>query len=371
MGYFAAIAAIMGTIIGAGILGIPYVIVKSGFGIGSILLIIVFLMMLIIMLYFGEIVLRTRDRHHLSGYAEKYLGKNGKRAMMISIFLGIYSALLAYLIGEGESLSFFIFGSVNYALELGLLFWFLLAFVSYFGIKSLKKGESIGVLFVLALVVSILLLYIGKIDYSNLSYNNFDNFYAPFGVILFAFLGFSIIPEIKDILSGERGKMKGVIFAAMTAVLIIYFLFSFVVVGVKGQDTPQLATLALGRPFVLLGILTMFTAYLSLSNVLIDSFMIDFGHSRIDSWIYTAFLPGLLYAVFKSFGIGSFVKILGVGGVLSGGLAGILILMMHKRAKEFGDRDPEYSVPYYWFAALFIGLLFVVGAGFEIWNLLF
>ena len=102
---FSAVAVLMGAIIGAGVLGIPYVIAQSGFKIGLIHLIIIGIIMAILMLYLGEITLRTKKDHQLAGYAEKYLGKKGKIIMAAAFGFGIYASLTAYLIGEGESLA--------------------------------------------------------------------------------------------------------------------------------------------------------------------------------------------------------------------------------------------------------------------------
>src|SRR3989338_6366946 len=114
---YQAISILDGTIIGAGVLGIPYVVMQSGFGIGLINIFLIAFVMTIILLYLGEIGLRTKADHHLTGYANLYLGKKGKILMFIAFVFGIYSALLAYLIGEGESFSQLIFSSPQYSLN--------------------------------------------------------------------------------------------------------------------------------------------------------------------------------------------------------------------------------------------------------------
>src|SRR3989338_2778130 len=193
--YFVAVAAIMGTMIGAGILGIPYVVKQAGFGIGVFHLILVALIIVLSMLYLGEIA------------------------------FGIYSAALAYLIGVSESLSFLLYGHVGYSLGLGVLFWVILSFVVYFGVGALKEAESIGIILVFVLVASIVLLFWRQVNFANLSYNNFNNVFVPFGVVLFAYLGFSIIPEVREILSGEKRAMKKAIISAIALVFLIYFIF--------------------------------------------------------------------------------------------------------------------------------------------------
>src|SRR3989344_3960854 len=100
---FSAISILMGTVIGAGVLGIPYVISKSGFTIGLLHLIIIGIIISVISLYLGEIALRTKENHQLTGYVEKYLGKKGKNIMLFVLAFDICAALVAYLVGEGES----------------------------------------------------------------------------------------------------------------------------------------------------------------------------------------------------------------------------------------------------------------------------
>ncbi len=363
-----AVAALIGTIIGAGVLGIPYVIVQSGFGIGFFHLVLILVMMVITMLYLGEIALRTKTNHHLAGYAEKYLGKKGKILMFLSLIFGIYSAILAYLIAEGESWSFLLFNTTQYEFYAGLIFWLVLSAITYFGLKAMEEGEVIGVMLIFLMIISIVVLFWNKIDAGNLSYVNMKNFFVPFGVILFAYLGFTAIPEIERILGKEKRLMKKTIISANLIAFVIYTIFALVVVGVKGAETPELATLALGKPFVLLGIATMFTSYLALSIALIDTMRFDFSFSKRKAWLSVISAPIIIYTILQFFNIASFVKILGIGGVISGGLTAILILFMARNAKKLGDREPEYSIPYSRILTWILLVIFAVGTILELVN---
>ncbi len=95
---FRAMATLVGTVIGAGIFGIPYVIAKIGFLPGIFYLLILSALVLILNLIYGEIILRTHGDHQLTGYGEIYLGKRGKFLATLAIFTAAYGALLAYLI---------------------------------------------------------------------------------------------------------------------------------------------------------------------------------------------------------------------------------------------------------------------------------
>lgn len=364
---FFAISALIGTIIGAGFLGIPYIVMKSGFGIGLLHLIFIALAVAITMLYMGEIVSRTKKTHQLAGYAEKYLGKKGKIWMNISVIFGIYSALIAYLIGEGNSLSYLFFGTTNYTLHFGIMLWAILSLISYFGLKILEKEESVGIIIIFLILISITFLFWNKIDINNLSYNNSENFLAPFGVILFSFLGFSIVPEIKRILGKEKA-MKRVIISGYAVALFVYILFTVLVLGTQGKNTPEIATLALGKPFILLGIITMFNAYLALSTALTDSFRLDMKKSKKSAWLYTISVPIVLFIILNIIQKAEFTNIIGIGGAITGTIAAILILLMAEKAKLKGDKKPDYAISYSKILAVIITIIFLIGTVFEIIN---
>ena len=367
---FTALAVLLGTIIGAGILGIPYVVMKSGFAIGAVHIVLIGILMTIIMLYLGEIVLRTKSTHQLPGYAEKYLGHKGKVMMLLATIFGVFSAIVAYLIAEGRSLSYLFFNSPNYEFQMGIIFLFALSAITFFGIKALEEGEILGVLFVFLTIISIAVYFANKINIDNLKYLSLNNFFAPFGVILFAFLGFVAIPEIKRVLGERKQLMKSTIIGAHVIVIIIYLIFAAVVLGFKGSSTPEIATIALGKPFILLGIITMFTAYLSISTAMIDTLRFDFKKSKKLAWFYTVLIPLLLFIILSIAKQTAFTTILGIGGVLSGGFTAILILSMIKQAKKHGNAKPPYSMPYSKILNVILIAIFAAGAILEIINII-
>lgn len=367
---FIATCTLIGSAIGAGVLGIPYVVMQSGFPIGLIHLIFIAIILSITMLYLGEIALRTKSSHQLSGYAEKYLGKWGKKLMFISLAFGIFAAILAYLIGEGQSLSYMIFSNTDYSLYLALAFWFFMAMLTRLGLKALKKGEEIGVILILVLIISITIFSINKIDISNLTYTNPQNFLTPFGVILFAFLAFANLSEVEEELGKDKHLLKRVIIIAHIVIFVAYLLFTIAVLGWKGSLTPPLSTLALGKPFVLLGMFTMFTSYLALSIALIDALRFDYKLSKNKSWLIVSISPLILYLILTFANSTNFTNILGIGGVISGGLTAVLILLMIPKAKAHGDRKPEYNMPYSKLLTIILTIIFIIGALVEIWSII-
>ena len=103
--YYEAIATLIGVVIGAGIIGIPYVFAQAGIVAGIINLAMLGLAITVLHLCLGEICLRTPGNHQLPGYARTYLGKWGGRLMALSMVITIYGAMIAYTLGEAVSLS--------------------------------------------------------------------------------------------------------------------------------------------------------------------------------------------------------------------------------------------------------------------------
>ena len=370
---FAAASALIGTIIGAGILGIPYVVVKSGFPLGMLNLVVAGIVVMIISLYLGEITLRTKKNHQLPGYAEKYLGKNGKKIMILVLAFDVYSAIIAYMIGVSESLSFLIFGDPSHTLLLGIAFWIFMSGLTYEGMRALKKGEEIGVILILIFIISIAILYGSKIETANLAYSNLSNIFTPFGVMLFAFLAFAAIPEVKKIIGSEKRHMKKIIISSYILTAVIYAVFALIVVGSQGQKTPELATLTLGIPFIVLGILTMFTSYLALSIALADSLTEDYNYSKKKSWMLTIFFPLIIFILLEIFSLSSFTKVLSIGGIISVTMMATMIMLMIKNSRKNSEVKPPYEMPYskeikWVFIAIII--LFALGGVLEVINII-
>jgi tyrosine-specific transport protein len=360
--FLATTFTLTGTIIGAGILGLPYVFAKSGFLAGLFWLVVLGAVMLFVNLCLGEITLRTRGKHQLSGYAAKYLGKWGKRIMFFAMIFGIYSALLAYLIGEGESFSRILPGNINPVI-LGSLFWLGMTLLLKRGLKGLKRVETWGVIAIIFLVLGIFINFLPQIQLSNLLTFNQPNFAVPIGVVLFALLGFSSIPELRKEIRGQEKLFKKAIVIGTLIPLSLYVLFTAVFVGVLGKEITQVATLSFGPLITLLGIFTMLTSYFVLSYSLRDTFKYDMKGFRGCNFIFTSLVPLILYLLVTKFNFAGFATILGIGGVISGGLTGILILLISRKAKSNtrSKKDPEIRMPINWPIIIILSIIFLAG----------
>lgn len=361
--FFSAVAVISGTAMGAGYLSIPYSVSKSGFFVGVFYIFLLGIITLIFKLLLGEIILRTTGEHQLAGYAEKYLGKIGKYTMFFALIFGIYSALVAYLIAEGQSLSYVFTGSFSYSILFSLAFWILMSFLSYIGLTALKKYNKLCLIFVTFLLFIICAFFIQKVDFNNFSYIslNLNNLFLPFGVILFSFIGFSAVPEARRVLYNRGKILKKAIIFGLVFPSLFYLIFTFVTLGVFGGDIKEIATFSLGRFFSIIAVLTMFTSFFAQSIAIRDMFRFDFKMGRFYGWLLASVIPMILFILITSFNFISFVDILSIAGIISSGLTVLVISFMIRSARLNGDRKPEYTFQVNKVIWVLILLIFIFG----------
>ncbi len=375
--FWVAVATLVGTIIGAGILGIPYVIAQAGFWTGVLDIFLLGGMVLLLYLYLGEVVLRTKGLHQLPGYAEKYLGKLGKRLMVFSMFFGNYGALIAYIIGVGSAAAaifgkFSLFG-LSPSLFYSLIFFIVVAFIILVGLKAVGNSELLMLPLIIGIVLFIVFASFKKIDTVNLTSFNIFKILIPYGVILFAFLGASSIPVLREQLVKNEKQIKKAILIGVLIPIISYLIFAIAVVGVTGSSTTEVATIGLGQEIgmymILIGnflaIITMTTSFLTLGLALKEAYNYDYKLNKNLAWALTIFPP----LIFAFSGLTTFVKIIGLSGVIAGGMEGFLITLMALKAKKKGNRKPEYKVPINWMIALGLIAVFIFGAGYYLWSL--
>jgi tyrosine-specific transport protein len=374
--FWQAVSILIGTIIGAGVLGIPFIVAQAGFLTGLISIIGLGLVMLISNLYLGEITLRTKGNHQLTGYAKKYLGNSGKVLMSLSMSIGIFGAMIAYLLGEGQVLAE-LFGGSPFTWM--IVFFIIMGIITFVGLQAVSTSELVLDIVKLSIFIVIVVFigFSGKFSLQPLASFSLAKLLIPYGVILFAFAGSPAIPEMREILRHRFGhwrEMKKAIILATLIPMLVYVIFAGLVIGVTGSSTTEVATVGLGRalgttPLILLNVfaaLAMATSFIALALALKEMFVFDFGLHKHVAWAITMFIPlGLVIG-----GIQSFITVIAVTGAIVGGINGVLILIMHAKAKKFGDRKPEFVVKKSTvIAVLFIGL-FILGAIVELYRIL-
>ncbi len=361
---FYALATLIGTIIGAGIFGLPYVFSRAGFPIGLLFLFVLGFITTLLHLMFGEVILRTKGKHRIVGLAKLYFGGKWARVCAVIVFLGLYSSLLAYIILGGTFLSL-LFGGENEILPFLLFFFFGSVFV-FLGVRSISEVELV---MSLALVGIIALFFIRGLPHISLSYFfgvDLRHAFLPYGVVLFSLAGMAAIPELPEILGSSRLRSFFPVIVWGTVIPIaLYVLFVWSVVGVTGRETSPEAIAELvpylGKSIVVMGavfgLLAVFSSFLVLGVNLRDTFMYDYHIPRFVSWALTVGIPALLFLA----GVKGFIPVMGFAGGVAGGLASIIIVLLHSSAAKHGENKPVYRIFLPSWAKVVLVTLFVLG----------
>jgi tyrosine-specific transport protein len=347
--FFYAVSVLVGSMVGVGIFGLPYAFVQSGFWTGMVLLVCIGCATLLVDFMFGEVILRTHAQHQILGYAKIYLHPIHQKILFFSTVLLAYVSLLAYIVISGDFLNtllspFFYAPSTTYS----VLFAIVLSLVA---LKSIKTISQIELLFMcLFLVVTAIIFVMGfrSINPQNFLGIHQTNAGIPYGVLLFAFGGLLGIPFQRRILAGEERKLRYAIILAVMGTGIMYALFTTIVVGISGLATTPDAVSGLfqfigGNILVLtsiFGIFAISTSFLMLAAGLINTFYLDLNVKKFNAWLLVVLPPFILFIA----GLRSFIGIISLAGGVALALEQIIVVFLYAKAKEKGDRLPEYSL---------------------------
>jgi tyrosine-specific transport protein len=367
--FFRSTSVLIGTIVGAGIFGLPYAFAQSGFLIGMAYLAVMAVLFFLINLCYAEVILRTHEKLEIAGYAEKYLGKKGKVLITISLILGIFSALIAYTIGVGEFLDALLTPVIGGSPFIwSLVFWALASSLILKGIGIVSRLEAGMTLFLMAVVIFVFFQAWPYVQIENLKTIYWSKFLFPYGAVLFSMCGAVAIPTMRRILGDQAHLLKKSLALGMIIPIIIYVLFCFAIVGVTGVNTSETALIGLkavtgGKAILvggIFGILAMTTSFLALGYFLRELFYKDYKFPLIGAWLITVGVP----LIFFILGLRSFIRVIAFAGGTLSGFQGIVLLMTYYQAKKKGERQPEFKInlprllAYFIYLVLFFGIVY-------------
>lgn len=362
----------MGYTVGAGILGIPYAISRVGLLPGLLLLVFLGLASMIVNLMIVEIMMRTRFRHQLVGLMKKYLGNRLKHVQAFAMLVGGYGALTAYIVGQGEVLAS-IFHLPNSQLFFSLIFVGFGILILFFGLRLVKVVELWLVLLIVIIVLIISFLCLPAVQTTNFNYPDWTKILIPYGVLLFAFGGQGAIFSIREILYKEQKKVKSAVMIGGLSVMLIYTLFTIMIVGVTGLQTTQIATIglekSLGSHTVLasniFAFLAMMTSFLTVGLSVRQIYRYDYRLPVWLSWLLIFVVPLLIFLFVSQ----SFIQIISIAGSLTFGLSGILIVWTFWKSRKAGDQSPEYKLPNLKIIGAILMIIFAIGIIYTLKNI--
>ncbi|MBI3685416.1 hypothetical protein HY250_03365 [Candidatus Azambacteria bacterium] len=346
--FWYAVATLTGTIIGVGMFGLPFVASRAGFFILCAYLAVFAAIFVALHLMFGEIILRTKERHRMTGYAGIYLGAGAKRFFALTALVGLSGGMLVYILVGGaffQEATYGIFGSV-YANQ--FIFWAIMSAVLALGLRMVKELELAMFALMIGIIVFLFFMSVPHLDAHNLAGFDPSKIFLPYGVVLFALAGGAAIPAMRDMLEGKEHAMKRAIITGTLIPVCLYALFTIAILGVSGAATSENALSglhgALGESAVflgaVLGVALVATSYLVFGLYLRDTLRYDMGISDKMALACALLVPFVLLF----FQWRSFIEIIGFLGALLGGIDGIFLIMIYRRARKQGNRQPEYTL---------------------------
>ncbi|MCJ7786981.1 hypothetical protein MUP06_02105, partial [Patescibacteria group bacterium] len=208
-----AIATLSGTIIGVGLFSLPYITSKVGILVMLGYFLVLGALVILVHLFFGELAQETPDFKRLPGFAKFHLGNFGEKIALTSTILGLFGAILAYLIIGGEFLTNLlspIFGGGN--LLYTLLYFALGAGLIFGGIKAISKIEFWGLILFFIILIAIFFQGLPFLKIDNLLVKtNVSNLFLPYGAILFSLWGAALIPEVEEMLGEKKNLLLKII----------------------------------------------------------------------------------------------------------------------------------------------------------------
>lgn len=324
-----------GMIIGVGMFAIPFSFYSAGFLLGVLELFVLALVVLAIHRSYAEVVLHSKEQHRLPGYARVYLGEKAALLANGSALFGISGTLLAYVLLSGVFLNNLFRGLAVHSNSLWWSMMFVMAgaIITFFPLRKKTLLTSLLTAILVIFLCILVALLLPRVHISALSGWHIANVFAPYGVILFALSGATIVPDVVGYYKGDKKHTRRVITWGSLIPAVLYLLFALAVVGSAGKNVSPdaiagLASIAGNRVIMLgnlIGLIAVSTAYLLLNSSFQAFLTLDLKVSRSLSWAGASFIPFALFLL----GFQSFISVISAVGATTVAIDGGLIIAMY------------------------------------------
>jgi tyrosine-specific transport protein len=354
-----AIFLFSSTIIGAGILALPIAAEEAGFLPLASMIVLVAVVSAFSGFYIAECALADQEHSYLPALARKHLGTWGFAAMLLGLVICIYGALVGYLAAGGQI--FFTLSHGAIPVWLGTVIYFIVGSVILHRGLVLASRVNTFLMYGMLVLLGILIgMAAPRIQIPLLLRSSWSSVLDVFGVVLFAYLGHSVIPSIVFNLENKT-RIALVISIGIALPCLLYLLWSMVVLGVvpaasesghslsAARTAGQPATIPLG--FVIGGSVIVLgnvfaacstmTSYIGFGISLKDSYgdLVNKKRLGLSELALTGLvvLPPLLLALLHP---GAFLHTLDIAGTFGGGLfVGILPVLILMKVRRSGSLE--------------------------------
>lgn len=368
--------ALVGTIIGAGIFGVPAMIGAWGVIPATIGFWLLAGLALIVHLFLVEAVIGYRPDGRLTAFARHWLGPGAATIAGVALALSVFGSNLAYVILGGE---FFhaIAGFVGIQLSVltwQVLFWMAGAVVVVVGLKWVTQVEAFLVWILIALLLLMCGVFFGRADLQPLLAFPRSLTFEPYGVFLYSLFGYTVIAEMELLVKGNRDDLRTSVMRGTLVSAGLTYLFGVSAwlagSGVLGRDPVDLLLilppwLAIVLPIA--GFLAVATSFVTTAFDLRSMFRLDY---RFPAWLASTVGLGvplvLLFLTERDF-----LGTIGLVGSVFTATVAVFVLFMGRAAMLRARGEAVlFSARWWWQEATPIFGTFLLIAGAILWLLL-
>jgi amino acid permease len=366
--FWEATFLMVGAGVGAGIMAVPYLASRTGYGTLLLILAIAYAANCLIHLMLAEVLFRTGRELQVVELMRLYVFRGRASSWLLWAVFALLSVafvanLAAYVAGEGEIVTELTGLSPRLA---ELLAYAVSAGVVFFGLKIVGVFEQFGALVLFACVVALAAGSLGvPFNVSVSAEGDWRETLALYGMVMYALYTFFSVPQVVKGLAPDRRAAVRAILVGLAVNGILTGLIALIALGVSA-DVTKLAIVGIsdslgnwagvvGSVFILVAFVT---SYWSVSLALADILHERTGLQPKASWLL-ATLPSLLILYL---GAGGFLEYLRLAGGATAIVVVLITIPMYVTARRIGEiRDPDWSLGR-WGSPAILGLVLLATA---------
>lgn len=372
-----ATLALTGTIIGAGIFGVPAMIGAWGVIPATVGFWALAGLALVVHLFLVEAVVGYRPDGRLTAFARHWLGSGAALMAGVALALAVFGSNLAYVILGGEffhAIAGFFGISHLSVFTWQVLFWVLGAVVVMVGLQWMARIEAFLVWVLVALLLLMCAVFLGRADWGAVLAPPPRFTFEPYGVFLYSLFGYTVIAEMELLVKGNRQDLRTSVVRGTLVSAGLTYAFGVTAwlagVGVLGRDP---ATLLLILPpwlavvLPIAGFLAVVTSFVTTAYDLRSMFRLDY---HFPAWLAATVGLGvpilLLFLTDRDF-----LRTIGLVGSVFTPTVAVFVLFMGRAAmlRAWGAAR-VFSARWWWQEVVPILASFVLCVGAAVWLLL-
>lgn len=367
-----AVRVLMGTMIGVGMLALPYAVAQVGFVLGMLALVLVGALSAVVLELYADLVLVRGGKARFIHVIGRELGIFGTGVAAVAFIGSAYGALVAYCLFGGQFLRVVTFSFMPMTPFMATIVFFALGAVATAGgTLFIARVQRFLLPTFLTLLAVLSVLAVPYMDWEHFTGYAPEHFGTALGIMVFAFFGLSAIPEARDFLGRKASTLPQLARKAVLGVAGVYGIFVIAVVGVMGSATtenaiPGLKNVLGHNMYVLaaaLALCIVLSAFMNVATALTNTYLFDFRLRFVTSWVLAMAAPFVVMML----GASSTSVVLNISGGVLGSIVGICMLVAYERARVSAEipkhrlRIPQIIVGLTFCAFVAIVVMTIVG----------